>query len=257
MNRIDTLFNKKKSNILSVYFTAGFPEKDSTVPIIKALEKAGADMIEIGMPFSDPLADGKVIQESSQVALKNGMSLKVLFEQLHDIRKEVSIPIILMGYLNPVIRFGMSEFLEIAAKTGIDGTILPDLPLNEYTTKYREDYEKHKICNIFLATPGTEPSRMKLYDQAGKGFLYIVSTSSTTGTKTATFAENNNFFNSIGKANLQNPLMIGFGIKDRLTFREACKFANGAIVGTAFIQCLSREGNMEKNIETFIKELKE
>ncbi len=256
MNRIEKLFSKKKQNILSVYFTAGYPGKDSTVTIIKALANAGVDMIEIGMPFSDPLADGKVIQESSQVALKNGMSLKLLFEQLHDIRNEVEIPLLLMGYLNPVLRYGMEAFLEKTFITGIDGTILPDMPLKEYRLHYKSMYEKFNLCNIFLATPYTSPERLKAYDDTGSGFLYIVSTASTTGTKAATFTENQLFFNNLKKMNLKNPLMIGFGIKDKTSFDEACRFANGAIVGTAFINCLKGEGNIQSKVQTFIENMK-
>lgn len=253
MNRIDNLFKQKKNNILSIYFTAGYPQLNDTVTVIKELEKAGADMLEIGMPFSDPLADGPVIQNSSCQALKNGMSLKLLFSQLKDIRREVNIPLILMGYLNPVMQFGVESFCKKCSETGIDGIILPDLPLQEYQESYQKFFEQNNLHNIFLITPETSEERVKQIDGAGGGFIYMVSSSSTTGAKKAIENTQVAYFERIQKLNLRNPRMIGFGISSHDTFSRACNYANGAIIGSAFINALSADGKLEENINQFIK----
>ena len=256
MNRIDKLFANKKDNILSVYFTAGFPKVDDTITIIKELEKNGVDLIEIGMPFSDPMADGPVIQESSHQALLNGMSLHKLFDQLKDIRKSVDIPLILMGYLNPVLRFGMEAFLNECSNTGIDGIILPDLPLLEYTTNYAARFKQHDVHNIFLISPQTNDDRIRLIDQTGSGFIYMVSSASITGSRKGISEEQKAYFNRIKNMNLKNPALIGFGISNHETFRTACKYAQGAIIGSAFINAISDKSNLQESIKDFIQHIK-
>jgi tryptophan synthase alpha chain len=254
-NRITKLFETKKEGILNIYFTAGFPKLEDTVTIIKALEKAGADMVEIGMPFSDPLADGPTIQESSLVALKNGMTLKNLFEQLKDIRKEVKIPLLLMGYVNPVMQFGFENFCKKANEVGIDGVILPDLPMQEYNEFYKNLFESNNLSNIFLITPNTSDERMKLIDRSSKGFIYVVSSDSTTGnTKTVNDAEE--YFKRIQSKKLANPTLIGFNIKDYASYSFACKYANGAIIGSAFIKAIKDAPDLVKCIENFVVSVK-
>lgn len=256
MNRIDKLFAEKKNNILSVFFTAGHPNLNDTVSIIKQLERAGADMIEIGMPFSDPLADGPVIQKTSEQALKNGMSLNLLFDQLKDIRKLVNIPLLLMGYLNPVFKYGIDRFAKKCHKVGIDGLILPDLPVKEYISEFKPLFESQNLHNICLITPQTSDKRVKQIDSISKGFIYMVSSASTTGTKTGTGEVQQEYFNRIKSLNLKTPRLIGFGIKDKNSFETACKFANGAIIGSAFVSSLESDADLEKTIQTFISELK-
>jgi tryptophan synthase alpha chain len=255
MNRIDQLFQTKKQNVLSIYFTAGHPGLNDTVPIIKALEKSGVDMIEIGMPFSDPMADGPVIQQSSQKALVNGMSLKILFEQLKNIRLEVKIPLLLMGYLNPVLQFGIENFCKKCREVGIDGLILPDLPLEEFAEIYNSIFEQNGLHNIFLVSPQTNEERLKKFDNYSKGFIYIVSSYSTTGSGKG-LEQSQLYFEKMKATKFQNPKMIGFGIKDRETFQNACQYANGAIIGTAFVKALEAEGSIEKKVEDFIKGIK-
>ena len=254
MNRIDKLFQTKKCNILSIYFTAGHPDLNDTVSIIKAIEKSGADMIEIGIPFSDPIADGPVIQQSNQVALKNGMSLKLLFEQLKNIRKEVSLPLLLMGSFNPVFRFGVEKFCEKCREVGIDGTIIPDLPAYEYEEKYIKLFEKNDLYNIFLVTPQTDNDRIKHLDDLSKGFIYLVSSYATTGSGKG-FEQSQAYFERLKNMNLKNPRLIGFGIKDKNTFQNACKYAHGAIIGTAFIKALEKEGKIDEKVKNFIREI--
>jgi tryptophan synthase alpha chain len=254
MNHIDKLFQTKKENILSIYFTAGHPNLNDTVSIIKALQKYGVDMIEIGMPFSDPMADGPVIQQSSQKALQNGMSLKILFEQLKDIRKEVEIPLLLMGYMNPVLQFGFENFCSKCNETGIDGMILPDLPLEEYIEKYKTIFEKNNLYKIFLVSPQTSDERLRRFDQYSKGFIYLVSSYSTTGSGKG-IEQSQEYFERVKKLGLKNPRMIGFGIRDRETFQFACHHANGAIIGTAFVKSLEAEGTIESKVEKFVEEI--
>jgi tryptophan synthase alpha chain len=253
MNRIDQLFREKNRNILSVYFTAGFPKLNDTIEIIYELEKAGVDQIEIGMPFSDPLADGPVIQLSSQKALENGMSIRLLFEQISKVRDRVKVPLILMGYLNPVLRYGMENFLNKASDIGIDGFILPDLPLREYLQSYKQQFDDAGIYNVMLITPQTIPERVKLIDQHSGGFVYMVSSASTTGTSKNIFDIHNDYFHKIAEMNLEKPRLIGFGIANRSSFQQACTHANGAIIGTAFIRAISEPGKLSKKIQGFIK----
>ncbi len=254
MNRIDQLFQTKKRNILSVYFTAGFPQLNDTLPILESLQKCGVDMVEIGMPFSDPLADGPVIQHSSTVALKNGMSLRKLFDQLTHMREKIQIPIILMGYFNPVFRFGVENFCQACRETGIDGLILPDLPLDEYEKHYRGLFTAYGLHHILLVTPQTSDERIRLIDSLTQGFIYAVSTYSTTGGSKG-IESSEAYFQRLQHMSLSHPFMIGFGIKDKQSFQLACRYASGAIVGTAFIKALEEKGNLNEKIERFVKPL--
>ncbi|MBN1185337.1 MAG: tryptophan synthase subunit alpha [Bacteroidales bacterium] len=256
MNRIINLFQHKKQNILSIYFTAGHPKLDDTVTIIEALEKNGADMIEIGMPFSDPLADGPIIQQSSQIALKNGMSLHLLFNQLENIRNKIKLPLLLMGYINPVIQYGMDNFLKKASEIGIDGIILPDLPLQEYLDEYKDLFDKYNLPMIFLISPQTSDERIRKIDEISNAFIYMVSASSTTGIRGNIAAEQENYFERVKKLNLKNPRVIGFGISSKETFDKACRYANGAIIGTAFIKSLESSTDVVESTARFVKNIR-
>jgi tryptophan synthase alpha chain len=255
MNRIEQLFRKKK-NILSIYFTAGYPELNDTLTIIKELDDAGVDLIEIGMPFSDPVADGPVIQRSSEKALQNGMSLNLLFRQLEKVRTITDIPLIMMGYINPFFRFGMENFIKKCSETGIDGTIIPDLPVEEYLGSYSSLYEKNNIYNILLISPQTTDKRIIYLDSISKGFLYLVSTSSTTGVKKGFDNSQTEYFSRIRALNLKTHGLIGFGISDRESFELACSHSAGAIIGSAFIRILDEEGDLKENIGRFIRFIK-
>lgn len=256
MNRIDKLFKDKKNNILSVYFTAGYPHLDSTTDIIRALADSGADMIEIGMPFSDPMADGPVIQHSNEVALQNGMSLKILFKQLSKIRNEVKIPLLLMGYLNPVLQFGFENFCRCCKETGIDGIILPDLPPLVYSEQYLPLFEKSDLCNILLITPQSDNKRIRTIDRISRGFIYMVSSSSVTGFKGNFSDEQISYFKRVSEMGLKNNCLIGFGISDQEAFKIACKYAGGGIIGSAFVRILGQDGSVVENISKFIKGIK-
>ena len=255
MNRINKLLNKKE-NILSIYFTAGYPELNDTVSVLQTLENVGVDLVEIGMPFSDPLADGPTIQASSLKALENGMSLKVLFEQLKDVRKKVSIPIILMGYFNTVLKFGIDNFLESCKTVGVDGTILPDLPLIEYNERYADTFKEKDISNIFLITPQTDDERMKVIDHNTTSFIYMVSSAAVTGAKEDVSDKQIKYFEKVNALKLSHPAIIGFGISNNQTFQNACQYSKGAIVGSAFIKLLEKYGNNPKMIKKFINTLK-
>lgn len=241
MNRIQQKLSDNKK-LLSIYFTAGYPKLDDTVEILQQLEKNGVDMVEIGLPFSDPLADGPTIQASSQVALKNGMTTNHLFEQLKDIRKTVSIPLIIMGYFNPILQFGVENFCRKCKEVGIDGLILPDLPLAEYEEHYVETFSKYGLINIFLITPQTSEDRIRQIDNASEGFIYMVSSSSITGSADGFGEEQEKYFQRISAMDLNNPLIVGFGIKDSTTFKQATLNTNGAIIGSAFIKMLTEKG---------------
>lgn len=254
-NRLTSVFAEKK-NILNIYFTAGFPQLDDTVPIIKDLQRAGVDMIEIGVPFSDPLADGETIQKSGLQAIDNGMTLSLLFEQLQGIRKEVDIPLLLMGYLNPVLQFGIENFCKKCAEVGIDGVILPDLPLREYVEEYQALFEKYNLANVFLITPQTSEQRIRQIDEVAKGFIYIVSTASTTGTKSGTTDSQIPYFKRVKAMNLKTPTLIGFGISDKQSFEKANQYADGAIIGSAFIKMLAQSTDLEQDIEKFVKSIR-
>ncbi len=255
MNRINKLFETKKQNILSVYFTAGFPNLNDTVEIIQELEKNGVDLIEIGIPFSDPTADGPTIQKSSETALKNGMNLNLLFEQLKDIRKSVNIPLILMGYINPVYQYGIDRFCEKCAEIGIDGTILPDLPLDEFESHYKAFYDKNNLHNILLITPQTSEARIRQIDEISGGFIYMVSSASTTGAGKKVEDFHQDYFERIQNMQLKNPRLIGFGISDRATFGNACKYANGAIIGSAFVNAVSSSTDLKTGIKVFVENI--
>lgn len=241
MNRIKNKITENKK-LLSIYFTAGYPKLDDTVEIIQQLEKSGVDFIEIGLPFSDPLADGPTIQASSQTALKNGMTTEMLFQQLKNIRNTVSIPLILMGYFNPVLQFGVENFCKKCAEVGIDGLILPDLPLAEFQEHYAEIFKKYGLLNIFLITPQTSEERIRQIDEASEGFIYMVSSASVTGSSSGFGAEQTNYFERIATLQLKNRQIVGFGINNSETFQQATKYTNGAIIGSAFIKMLSEKG---------------
>lgn len=256
-NRITTLFSKKPGNILSVYYTAGFPELDSTVSTARYLADAGADIIEIGIPFSDPVADGPTIQDSNKIALAKGMNVPLALEQVKKIRHAgVDLPIILMGYLNPVFQYGMEKFLKDASKAGVDGMILPDMPLHEYEEEYQPMFEAENLCNTFLISPTTSQDRIRKIDAATKGFIYAVSASSTTGAR-GTFTDDQlRYFERLKKMKLENPCLIGFGISNHETFSKACQYGAGAIVGSAFINLLKDSKNIEKDVHSFVSGLK-
>lgn len=251
MNRITQLFENKKSRVLNVYCTAGYPKVDSTLEVLKALQDAGADMIEIGMPYSDPLADGPVIQSSSAKAIENGMTMTRLFVDLKNFRKDINVPVILMGYMNPVIQFGFENFCRNARETGIDGLILPDLPIYEFETEYGKIINKYGLKFIFLVTPETSAERIRKLDSLSTGFLYAVSSSSTTGNEKS-MDNQVDYFRRLKDMNLNNPVLIGFGIKDKTTFDAASKYSNGAIIGTAYIRALDKVGSISSTTKEFI-----
>lgn len=252
MNRINTKLQENKK-LLSIYFTAGFPNLNDTVSIIKELEKNGVDMIEIGLPFSDPLADGPTIQESSTIAIENGMTTSLQFEQLKDIRKTVQIPLIIMGYFNPMLQFGMEKFCQKCMEVGIDGLIIPDLPLHVYETEYKAIFEKYGLKNIFLITPQTTNERIHQIDEISDSFIYMVSSVAVTGSQSGFGSEQLDYFKRISDLKLKNPQIVGFGIKDKQTFSEATKYQNGAIIGSAFIKFIaSNPINQIKNFVTNI-----
>ena len=251
MNRITALFKNKNYRILNIYCTAGYPSVNSTLEVMKALQESGADMIELGMPYSDPLADGPVIQASSSKAIENGMTINKLFSDLKDFRKEISVPVILMGYMNPALQYGFEKFCATAAEVGIDGLILPDLPMYEYETEYGEIINRHGLKFIFLVTPETSEDRVRMLDKLSTGFLYAVSSSSTTGSEKS-MEQQIGYFKKLQNMKLQNPVLIGFGINNSDTFNAACEYANGAIIGTAYIKALDREGSVSSVTKKFI-----
>lgn len=253
MNRIKQKLKEDKK-LLSIYFTAGYPDLDDTVKIIEDLEKNGVDMIEVGLPFSDPLADGPTIQESSTAALKNGMHTDLIFEQLKDIRKTVSIPLILMGYFNPMLQYGVESFCSKCLEIGIDGIIMPDLPLDVYQEEYQHIYENHNLINVFLITPQTSEKRIRAIDDASDGFIYLVSSASTTGAKEGFGEEQKAYFDRIAQMNLKNPQIVGFGISNAHTFQQATEKSKGAIIGSAFIKHLTKNG--VDSIAEFVEQIR-
>lgn len=256
MNRINELFQKKEKGILSVYFTAGYPQKESTLPVLQALQAGGIDMVEIGIPFSDPMADGPVIQSSSTAALRNGMTLRLLFEQLADVRKSVSIPLILMGYLNPVMQFGFENFCRACAERGIDGAILPDLPFKDYMERYKEVADRYGVKIIMLITPETADERIRLIDEHTDGFIYMVSSAATTGAQKSFDERKQAYFKRIDDMKLRNPRMVGFGISNRATLEAAQQYAAGAIIGSKFVTLLGEAPSPEEAVKRLSDALK-
>lgn len=254
MSRIEALFGRKKERVLNVYCTAGYPELNSTMDVILTLENSGADLIELGMPYSDPLADGPVIQASSSRALQNGMSIEVLFDQLKTLRAKTQIPLIFMGYMNPVIQYGFQKFCEDAAAVGVDGLILPDLPEYEYETMYGDIIKKVGLDFIFLVTPETSEARIKKLDSLSTGFLYAVSSSATTGNE-KDFDQVTIYLQRLKDMQLKNPVLVGFGIKDKNTFDTACRYANGAIIGSAYIKALEQPGDIQSLTKKFLEQV--
>ena len=250
MNRINQLFKTKTNNILSLYFCAGSPRLDGTVSVLQTLEQRGIDMVEIGIPFSDPMADGPVIQTAATKALRNGMSMKTLFSQLRDVRKTVNIPLILMGYLNPVIQYGFENFCKSCVECGVDGMILPDLPFKDYMEQYKTIADKYDVRIIMLITPETSEERIRFIDEHTDGFIYMVSSAATTGAQQSFNDEKQAYFNRVHAMKLRNPLMIGFGISNKQTLDAAHANAQGAIIGSKFVQLLDEaNGDAEKAME--------
>jgi len=251
-NRLDRLFQQKKKSILSIYYTAGFPDLNDTVRIAEYLQEAGADIVEIGMPFSDPLADGPTIQQSSLQALNNGMTIKLLFEQIRDIRQKVDIPIILMGYLNPAMQYDLKRFCEDCQKAGVDALILPDLPMQEYLDEYKDLFESYGLYNIFLISPQTSEGRIRLIDENSHGFIYMVSSASITGARSGISEEQVAYFKRVEDMQLKHPTLIGFGISNHETFAKACEYSSGAIIGSAFIRVLEKSQNLRQDVKAYI-----
>ena len=257
MNNIDRLFQNKQRNILSIYFTAGFPKLNDTREIILELQKANIDMIEIGIPFSDPMADGKVIQNSSNIALHNGMSMKTLFSQLKEIRNEAPhIPLIMMGYLNPIMQYGFEKFCNNCRSVGIDGMIIPDLPFKDYLEEYKPIADNYGLKIIMLITPETSDERIRLIDAHTNGFIYMVSSASTTGIQQNFDEYKQNYFKRINQMNLKNPRLVGFGISNKSTLEAANTNASGAIVGSKFIQLLEEKKTISKAVDALINVFK-
>lgn len=254
MNKLQKLFREKKNDILSIYFTAGYPKLETTNNIIKGLEKSGVDFIEVGMPFSDPMADGPTIQDSSEKALANGMNLDIYFEQLKAIKSDVSLPLIAMGYVNQMMRYGDDKFLTACVESGVSGLILPDLPLNVFEKEYKVKFQTYGLSNIFLVTPQTSNERIKEIDAISDAFIYVVSSAATTGSKSNINSSQIEYFERLKNMNLKNPLVIGFGISNKETFSQACKHASGAIIGSAFVKAIS-ENTEESTISKFISEI--
>ncbi|MBC7696661.1 MAG: tryptophan synthase subunit alpha [Burkholderiales bacterium] len=256
-NRIDHLFERKQKNILSIFLTAGYPNLTDTLPIIKILDTTEVDLLEIGIPFSDPIADGPIIQQSSMTALNNGTTLKVMFEQLKDLRKITQLPILLMGYLNSVMQYGVEPFYKNCHESGIDGVILPDLPLDEFDTVHKPLSEKYNIKVALIISPLTPVSRIKAIDERSSGFLYLVSSNSTTGNFKTNTINLNESLKHITSLPLKNKILIGFGIKGQKEFSEACEVANGAIIGSSFVNLLGNSTDLQKDIPEFISKIKE
>ena len=254
MSRLKEIFKTKRSNILNVYCTAGYPQLNSTMEVMKALQENGADIIELGMPYSDPLADGPVIQQSSAIAIANGMTIAKLFEQLKDFRKEISLPVVLMGYMNPVLQYGFEKFCADAAAVGIDGLILPDLPEFEFETEYGAIIKKYNLDFIFLVTPETAEERIKKLDSLSTGFLYAVSSSSTTGSENKS-GNTEEYLKKLKVLKLKNPVLVGFGIKDKASFDAVCQHADGGIIGSAYIKALENSTDVNASTKNFLSSI--
>ncbi len=241
MNRLEQLFIDKPNEVLNIYFTAGFPKLDDTMPLLEAAQENGASLVEIGMPFSDPVVDGETIQKANIKSLSNGMSVALLFEQLKNMRSKISLPVILMGDINPVFQFGIEAFCQKCEEVGVDGLILPNLPMPEYLEDFEPLFDKHGLLNIFLITPQTSETRIREIDANSSGFVYMVSSASTTGSTSGITDEMKGYFDRVNKMGLKIPRLIGFGIKDKDSFKEASRYANGAIIGSAFIRAIDVE----------------
>ena len=255
MNPLTELFKKKTSNLLSVYITAGFPEKDSTAGIIRSLQEKGVDFIEAGFPFSDPLADGPVIQMTSQQAIRNGMSLELLLDQLKEARGEITVPLVLMGYMNPVLQMGMEVFCRKAHESGASGVILPDLPVEEYRLLYAPLFKAYNLHMIFLITPETSIERIMKIDKLSSGFIYAVSTSSTTGRQNSFSPQQKAYLKRLRDMNLKNPIMTGFGIHNSETLKTVCEYTSGAIIGTAYLKALMNSRSAKEAADTLYRQL--
>ena len=253
MNRIHYLFNTKKERVLSIYFTAGFPELEDTLPVMEAIQAGGADIIEIGVPYSDPIADGPTIQDSNMIALENGISLRKLFEQLKGFRAKIHIPVVMMGYLNPIMQYGMEAFCKKCQEVGVDGLILPDLPMQQYLDDYKELFEQYGLVNTFLISPQTTEKRIRQIDENSSGFIYMVSSHGVTGAKSGISEEQIAYFERVQAMNLKNPRLIGFGISDAETFSKASENSNGAIIGSAFIKTVKDSKNLSEDIQAYIQ----
>ena len=252
MNRIGELFKHKKERVLNVYCTAGYPQLDSTLKVMQALQDNGADLIELGMPYSDPLADGPIIQASSAKALQNGMTISVLFEQLKDFRQTIHVPVVLIGYLNPLLQYDFEKFCEKAAEVGVDGLIIPDIPMYEFETTYQQILNKYNLNFIFLVTPETSEERILKLDKLSNGFLYAVSSSSITGSD-KDFSPVEAYLQRLKTLPLKNPVLVGFGIKDKASFDAASKYTNGAIIGSAYIKALAAGNGVVEDTQAFLQ----
>ncbi len=255
-NQINKLFVQKKKEILSIYFTAGFPKLNDTATIINSLSDAGADLIEIGIPFSDSVVDGPTIQHSNQVALENGITLDVLLNQLEGIRESTNIPLIMMGYLNPIYQYGVERFCKRCKSIGIDGLIIPDLPLQEYERSYQEIFEENDLHMVFLISPQTSSDRIKMIDGITDSFIYVVSSAATTGAKSEVSGDQVAYFSRIDNLKLKNLRLIGFGISNHTTFLKACENANGAIIGSAFVTALKEANDIESAVKDFVGKIR-
>lgn len=254
MNKLNKLFEQKQKNLLSIYFTAGYPNLNNTTDIIRELEKNDVDLIEIGIPFTDPVADGPIIQQSNSISIENGMTLKILFKQLEEIKSISTIPKVMMGYFNPILKFGVEAFCKSCKRLGVDGVIIPDLPICEFDEKYAKIFDEYGIHFIFLVSPQTSTERLQEINQLSKSFIYAVSTNSTTGGR-INFDDQKAYFQSL-KEHLTQPFLIGFGVKDQNTFNAACQYSNGAIIGSAFVQVLANSGRLKENIKNYIQQIK-
>jgi len=254
-NRINQLFSGKKENILSIYFTAGYPHLDDTLPIMSELQSQGVNMVEVGIPFSDPMADGPVIQASGNAALKNGMSLKILFSQLEGMRPEITMPVLLMGYLNVVMQYGLEAFCRDCQKAGVDGIILPDLPMKEYLEEYKPMMDRYGLAMVLLITPDTSDERIRAIDEHTSSFIYMVSSASTTGAQTSFNDSKQAYFRRINAMGLKNPRLIGFGISNKATLDAAFANASGAIIGSRFVECLTKTNSIKEAVNTLLQGL--
>jgi tryptophan synthase alpha chain len=256
-NRINQLFAAKSSNILSIYFTAGYPHLEDTLPVMCALQANGVDMVEVGIPFSDPMADGPVIQASGNAALKNGMTLKKLFSQLEGMRPEITMPVLLMGYLNVVMQYGLEAFCHDCQKAGVDGVILPDLPMQDYLDEFKPMMDRYGLAMVLLITPDTSDERIREIDAHTSSFIYMVSSASTTGAQQSFNDSKQAYFRRINSMGLRNPRLIGFGISNKATLDAAFENASGAIIGSKFVDCLTNTGSVEKAVDVLLKAIGE